>query len=119
MSKSIRPALPKIVIQTIRDIFYNGLLALEEGERTFSQQLAIKACHEKLLTFLLNRPYSEFELNLIGANNEIIMTLSFDNTTENVENLNMNKFVIEVEPTFAIFRVFICEGQNNLTELII
>jgi len=119
MSKSIRPALPKIVMQTIRDLFYNGLLALEEGERTFSQQLAIKACHEKIVTFLLNRPYSEFELDLIGANKEVIMSLSFDNTTENVENLNMNKFIIEVEPTFATFRVFICEGPDNLTELIL
>lgn len=106
-------------MQVIRDLFYNSLLALEEGERTFSQQLAIKACHEKLVHFLLNRPYSEFEISVIGASDDVILMLTFDNTTNRIENLNINKFVIEIAPTFTTFKVFICESSDDLTELIL
>lgn len=119
MAKSIRPALSKIVSQLISDLFYNAIASLESANRTFSHQLAIKSCYEKLHHFLLTRPYSNFVVEVLGVNDSALLSLEFDNIPEIVEDMNQNQFVIEIAPTFTTFKVYMQGEDDSLTELML
>lgn len=118
MGKEIIPAISKIALKTLSDLFFTAMQDFESEAISFSKQYAIKQCYEKLRDFIRNRTFSNFEINVLSADNDKnLITLLFNNYTLLDDSIDIaaSTFIVNISPTFTTFQVYVL--SKNSTDL--